>query len=501
MSLIRDTEKYLNNIISDLGYEEEVSLISSSVPSLGKFQINVAMSMAKKYHKNPIDIANEIISKLDNRFVNVNIAGPGFINLSFSDNIICNYMNDCMNNFNSHVDKDEGKTIVIDYGGANAAKALHVGHMRSANIGESIKRIAKLYGNSVIGDVHLGDLGRQAGMLISEYMLMEPNSLFFDENYLGDYPKINLTTKDLGVMYPRASISASNDDERMKLVREITKEVEEGRRGYSELWRQMVEISKSDIKSVYDRLNCDFDVWYGEMDSIKYIPDTLNVLRPYLYESDGAMVMDIKEEDDKKEYPPLMVIKSDGSSKYETRDLATIYMRMKEFNPDEIWYVIDNRQEFNFLQVFRGAYKSGLVPKSCKLDFLGFGTINGIDGKPFKTRDGSVMPLNDLIELIKNEITKKVKEDLPDRDNVIENLTICTLKYADLFSYRKTDYIFDPAKFSSFDGKTGPYIMYTLVRGKSILRNNDSIKYNIDEILIIFVSFCYKKLCSAVFYY
>ena len=482
MSLIRDTEKYLNNIISDLGYEEEVSLISSSVPSLGKFQINVAMSMAKKYHKNPIDIANEIISKLDNRFVNVNIAGPGFINLSFSDNIICNYMNDCMNNFNSHVDKDEGKTIVIDYGGANAAKALHVGHMRSANIGESIKRIAKLYGNSVIGDVHLGDLGRQAGMLISEYMLMEPNSLFFDENYLGDYPKINLTTKDLGVMYPRASISASNDDERMKLVREITKEVEEGRRGYSELWRQMVEISKSDIKSVYDRLNCDFDVWYGEMDSIKYIPDTLNVLRPYLYESDGAMVMDIKEEDDKKEYPPLMVIKSDGSSKYETRDLATIYMRMKEFNPDEIWYVIDNRQEFNFLQVFRGAYKSGLVPKSCKLDFLGFGTINGIDGKPFKTRDGSVMPLNDLIELIKNEITKKVKEDLPDRDNVIENLTICTLKYADLFSYRKTDYIFDPAKFSSFDGKTGPYIMYTLVRGKSILRNNDSIKYNIDYV-------------------
>ena len=311
---------------------------------------------------------------------------------------------------------------------------------------------------------------------------MEPNSVFFDDSYTGEYPKINLTSKDLGIMYPKASISAAEDSSRMELVRDITRQVEDGRRGYLELWRQMVEISKSDIKYVYDRLNTNFDVWYGEMDSIKYIPDTLKILKPYLYESEGAMVMDIREDDDKKEYPPLMVIKSDGSSKYETRDLATLYMRMKEFRPDEVWYVIDNRQEFNFLQVFRGAYKSGLVPKKCKLEFYGFGTINGLDGRPFKTRDGGVMPLNDLIELIKNEITKKVKDDIPDRDNIIENLTICTLKYADLFSYRKTDYIFDPEKFSSFEGKTGPYIMYTLVRGKSILRNNDSIDYDINYI-------------------
>ena len=283
-------------------------------------------------------------------------------------------------------------------------------------------------------------------------------------------------------MYPKASISAAEDPNRMELVRDITRQVEEGRRGYLELWRQMVEISKSDIKYVYDRLNTNFDVWYGEMDSIKYIPETLEILKPYLYESEGAMVMDIREDDDKKEYPPLMVIKSDGSSKYETRDLATLYMRMKEFNPDEVWYVIDSRQEFNFLQVFRGAYKSGLVPNHCKLEFYGFGTINGVDGRPFKTRDGSVMPLNDLIELIKKEITKKVKDDTPNRDEVIENLTICTLKYADLFSYRKTDYIFDPEKFSSFEGKTGPYIMYTLVRGKSILRNNDNIDYKVNYV-------------------
>ena len=482
MSLIKDTETYLNEILKSMGYDEEVSLVSSSVPSLGQFQINVAMPLAKKYHKNPKDIANEIVSKLDNRLTNVNIAGPGFINISFSDEIIMDYMNKAIDSFNVHVDKDKSKTIVIDYGGANAAKALHVGHMRSANIGESIKRITKLYGNKVIGDVHLGDLGRQAGMLISEYMLMEPDSVFFDPNYDGEYPKVNLTSADLGVMYPRASISAAEDPNRMEQVRNITREVEEGRRGYLELWRQMVEISKQDIKYVYDRLNCSFDVWYGEMDAIKYVSDTINILKPYLYESEGAMVIDIREEDDKKEYPPLMVIKSDGSSKYETRDLATIYMRMKEFNPNEIWYVIDNRQEFNFLQVFRGAYKSGLVPSDCKLDFLGFGTINGVDGKPFKTRDGSVMPLNDLIELIKKEITKKVKDDIIDRDNIIENLTICTLKYADLFSYRKTDYVFDPEKFSSFEGKTGPYVMYTLVRGKSILRNNDDIEYNISYI-------------------
>ena len=479
MSLIRDAEIYLNGVLCDLGYVEDVNLVSSSVPSLGQFQINVAMPLAKRYHKNPRDIANEIVGKLDDRFVNVNVAGPGFINLSFSDDVIIGYINNSINNFNIHVDKGESKTIVLDYGGANAAKALHVGHMRSANIGEAIKRITKLYGNNVIGDVHLGDLGRQAGMLISEFMLMEPDSVFLDPDYDGEYPKVNLTSYDLGVMYPRASANASLDSERMELVRDITRQVEEGRRGYLELWKQMVNISKQDIKFVYDRLNCTFDVWYGEMDSVKFVPDTIDILRPFLYESEGAMVMDIREDGDKKEYPPLMVIKSDGSSKYETRDLATIYMRVKEFNPDCIWYVIDNRQEFNFLQVFRGAYKSGLVSKDCDLEFLGFGTINGVDGKPFKARDGSVMPLNDLIELIKKEISKKVKDDLPDRDRIIENLTICTLKYADLFSYRKTDYVFDPFKFSSFEGKTGPYIMYTLVRGKSILRNNDVIDYNI----------------------
>lgn len=482
MSLIKETEQYISKILKELNYECDPKLIASSQPDLGQFQLNIAMSLAKTYHKNPRDIAQEITDKFDDRFVSVNIAGPGFINLTFSDEAITKYMNDSLEDFNVHVDKDAPKKIVLDYGGANAAKALHVGHMRSANIGESIKRITKLYGNQVIGDVHLGDLGRQSGMLISQLMIEQPDLVFFKENYDGEYPKINLTVEDLGRMYPEASIAASKDPERMEQVRKITAEVENGRRGYQELWRQMVSISKKEIKHVYDRLNANFDVWYGEMDSLKYVPNTLEILKPYLYESEGAQVMDIREPEDKKEYPPLMVIKSDGSTKYETRDLATIYMRMKEFNPDEIWYVIDERQAFNFLQVFRGAYKSKLVPSTCKLEFYGFGTINGKDGKPFKTRDGGVMPLNDLIELIKEQISKKVKENMPNREEIIENLTICTLKYADLLSYRKTDYIFDPEKFSSFEGKTGPYIMYTLVRCKSILRNNDKIQYKIDTI-------------------
>lgn len=485
MSLIKNTELYLENVLNELGYKDEsCNLISSSVPSLGQFQINVAMPLAKKYHKNPRDIANDIVSKLDDRFVNVNIAGPGFINLSFSDEVILKYMNSVINDFNVHVDKDKSKTIVIDYGGANAAKSLHVGHMRSANIGEAIKRIAKLYGNRVIGDVHLGDLGRQSGMLISELMLEQPDLVFFDDGYNGEYPRVDLTAADLGRMYPSASIKAKEDPERMQLVRKITKEVENGRRGYLELWRQMVEISSKEIKKVYKRLNCEFDLWDGEMDSLNYVPNVLEVMKPYLYESDGAMVMDIGEKNDKKELPPLIVLKSDGATKYETRDLATIYKRMKKYDPDEIWYVVDERQALNFVQVFRGSYKSGLVPDTTRLCHYGFGTINGTDGKPFKTRDGGVMQLSTLIDIVKDEIKKKVKGDIEEKEKeeIIEKLTIATIKYTDLLPYRRTDYIFDPVKFSSFDGKTGPYILYTLVRCKSILRNNSNIDYEINLI-------------------
>ena len=459
-----------------------VELVKSGRKEFGDFQINVSFSVAKKYHENPLIVANKIVEKLDNRFTNVNVQG-GFINLSFTNEVLINYLNNGINNFNNFVDKEEKKKIILDYGGANAAKALHVGHMRSANIGEAIRRLLITLGMDVISDVHIGDFGRQAGMLISEYKKMNPNSLFFNPSYRGDYPKIELTAKDLGVMYPRASLDAKDNPERMEEVRKITALIDKGDIAYTNLWKQMVEISIKEIKEVYDKLNCHFDLWEGEMDSLKYIPKVLEIMRPYLYESEGALVCDVKD-DDNKPMPPLMVIKNDGSSIYGTRDLATIYSRIKRFKPDEIWYFTDERQTLYFEQVIRGSYKTGLVDDSVKLRHFGFGTINGIDGKPFKTRDGKVMELSGLIDLIYREIEKNIKEEitLDERKKIADKLSIATLKYADLLPYRKTDYIFDPNKFSSLDGKTGPYVLYTLVRIKSLLKKNDIQDYSLIDI-------------------
>ena len=476
MSLIKEEEKYLSSVIQDLGYEiDSVNLVPSSRKELGEFQLNEAFSLGKMNHENPRDVAEKIVNKLGNRFININIAGPGFINLSFNEDVLKKYLNEAIENFDILIDKQESKKIIFDYGGANAAKALHVGHMRSANIGEALKRLAKVLGNDVIGDVHLGDLGRQAGMLISEYKRMEPNSVFFDKNYKGEYPKINLTAKDLGIMYPKASLDAKENSNRMEEVREITAEIDKGNVAYTELWKQMVEISSKVIKDVYDKLNCHFELWEGELDAFKYIPNVLEIMKPYLYESDGALICDVARSDDNKPMPPLLVIKSDGATIYATRDLGTIYSRIERFNPDEIWYFTDERQSLYFEQIFRASYKTGLVNENTKLKHFGFGTINGKDGKPYKTRDGGVMELNDLISLIKEEIEKNIKEEITgsEREEISEKLSIATLKYADLLPFRKTDYIFDPEKFSSLDGKTGPYVLYTLVRIKSLLKKSE----------------------------
>lgn len=475
MSLIKETENYLKEVFNELGYNvDNVNLVPSSRPEFGQFQVNEAFAIAKNNHENPRMVAEKIISKLDNRFTNVNIAGPGFINLSFSDDVIKAYLNKALIDFNFLVDKHEKKMIIVDYGGANAAKALHVGHMRSANIGEAIKRLLKVMGHDVLGDVHLGDLGRQAGMLISEYKRMVPDSPYFDPNYEGEYPKINLTAKDLGIMYPKASIDANNDPKRMEEVRNITAEIDKGNKAYTILWKQMVDVSSKVIKQVYDKLNCHFELWEGELDAFNYIPQVLEIMKPYLYESNGALVCDIEMESDNKPMPPLMVIKGDGATIYGTRDLGTIYSRMKRFNPDEMWYFTDERQSLYFEQVFRASYKTGLVPETTKLKHFGFGTINGSDGKPFKTRDGGVMELNDLINLIRNEVEKNIKDDIigAEREEIADKLSIATLKYADLLPSRKTDYIFDPVKLSSLEGKTGPYVLYTLVRIKSLLKKN-----------------------------
>ena len=472
MSKIRETEEYLKRVINDLGYlVDKVKLESSNMKNLGQFQLNIAMPLAKEYHENPRDIASKIVDKLDDRFRDVNIAGPGFINLSFTDEVLIQYGNLGINSFDIHLDLEPKKMIIVDYGGANAAKALHVGHMRSANIGEALKRLAKLYKNEVLGDVHLGDLGRQAGMLISELMEEEPDLPYFDPNFKGEYPKIKITAEDLGRMYPIANKKAKESEERMNLVRHITAEIDKGNEVYTSLWKQMVEVSSKEIKKIYEELNCSFELWEGELDAFKEIPKVLEIMKPYLYEDDGALVMDVSKESDAKPMPPLMVIKSDGATIYATRDLGTIYSRMRRFNPDEIWYVVDERQSLYFEQVFRGSYISGLVPTTTLLAHYGFGTMNGKDGKPFKTRDGSVLELSSLLDLVREEIDKKIKKEITgeERKNICEKLTIAAVKFADLSPIRKTDYVFDPVKFSSFEGKTGPYILYTMVRIRSIL--------------------------------
>ena len=484
MSLIKESEILIKNILNDLGYVSDVQILPSGKKELGDFQINVSMSLAKKYKKNPILIANEIVSKLPNIFTNVNIANPGFINFCFQEKYLLNFLNNGIDNFEKLYDKHEEKLIFLDYGGANAAKALHVGHMRSANIGEALNRLCKTLGYKTITDVHLGDLGRQAGMLISEIKKRGEYLEYFDENYDKELPKVTYTANDLGEYYVAANIDANENPERMDEVREITAEIDKGNKRYLALWKQLVAISSLEIKKIYDELNCHFDLWKGELDSFKDIPSMLEILNPYLYESNGAMVMDVKSDSDTKEIPPLIVIKKDGATIYATRDLATIYRRIKDYNPDEIWYVVDSRQSLYFEQIFRASIKSGLVSEKNKFLHLGFGTINGNDGKPYKTRDGGVMYLDNLLNIIRDEIEPKIKEEIEgnERIDIKEKLTIATLKYSDLMSNRTTDYIFDPVKFSSFDGKTGPYILYTDVRLKSILNKVNDSNYKLEVI-------------------
>ena len=485
MSFIKETETYLKELLNNLGYElDEVVLESSSRRDLGEFQINCAMSLAKKYGKNPREIAQNIVDNLDNRFININIAGPGFINVSIDEDYLLKRMNSSIINFDNLIDKQNEKTIIVDYGGANAAKALHVGHMRSANIGEALKRLSKILGNKTIGDVHLGDLGRQSGMIITELKKRKPDLCYFNDNYEGDYPKLEISAEELAEYYPVASLDAKDNPERMEEVRKITALVDTGVEPYFQMWKDIVEVSSKEIRKTYDYLNCNFELWEGELSSLNYIDDTLEVLSPYMHESEGAKVIDVAKNDDKIEIPPLIVIKNDGATIYATRDLATIYHRMKEYNPDEIWYVVDARQGLYFEQVFRSSYKSKLVKENTKLCHYSFGTMNGKDGKPFKTRDGGVLQLNDLLSMIKEELLKKMDkyEDNKEKEEILDILTVATVKYADLLPFRTTDYIFDIEKFCSFEGKTGPYILYTMVRIKSILEKSSIKELKINKV-------------------
>lgn len=452
----------------------------SNRPDLCEYQCNGAMAAAKEYKKAPIMIAEEVVAQLkDNAmFESVEAVKPGFLNLKLNNEFVASYISKMQEDTERlGCDKVENpKTIMIDYGGPNVAKPLHVGHLRSAIIGESIKRIGKFMGHNMIGDVHLGDWGLQMGLIITELKLRKPELCYFDENYEGEYPvEPPFTISELEEIYPTASGKSKEDAAYKEAAMQATYELQHGRRGYQALLSHILNVSVTDLKKNYANLNVSFELWKGESDAQPYIPDMVQKMKDdgYAYISDGALVVDVKEETDTKEIPPCMILKSDGASLYNTTDLATIVWRMKDYHPDKIIYVVDKRQELYFTQVFRCARKTHLVDDDTELQFLGFGTMNGKDGKPFKTREGGVMRLETLLSSIDDEMYRKITENRTveeaEAKATAKVVALSAVKYGDLSNQASKDYIFDIDRFTSFEGNTGPYILYTIVRIKSIL--------------------------------
>lgn len=468
------------------GYDEKYARVSiSNRPDLCEYQCNGAMAAAKEYHKAPIMIANGVVEQLAGSevFGEVQAVNPGFINMKINDAFLSSYLNGMEADDRLGFEKAKHpKTIVIDYGGPNVAKPLHVGHLRSAIIGESVKRIARFAGHHVIGDVHLGDWGLQMGLIITELHERKPELCYFDENYDGAYPEeAPFTIAELEEIYPTASKRSKEDEPYKEAAMQATYELQHGRKGYQALLQHILNVSVTDLKRNYANLNVSFDLWKGESDAQPYIPDMVQKMKDdgFAYVSDNALVVDVKEDTDTKEVPPCMLLKSDGASLYTTTDLATIVERMKLYNPDEIIYVVDKRQEMHFIQVFRCARKCGLVTDETGLKFLGFGTMNGKDGKPFKTRDGGVMRLEYLLKDINEEMLKKIEASRPMDEEEAEKISrivgLSAVKYGDLSNQASKDYIFDVDRFTSSEGNTGPYILYTIVRIKSILRKYEEM--------------------------
>ena len=488
MSIIKKINDDLKESLKHLGYDvENINLLPSKVKELGDFQINEAMPLAKKYGKNPRIIAEEIAEELkkDSKFTNINIAGPGFINVTLTNEFLVEELNKLVNNVELNIDKPEPKRVVIDFGGANVAKALHVGHLRSANLGEGLKRLARLMGYTVWGDAHLGDYGRPLGLVELEIKKMYPDLPYFDESYTGNYDEVELpiTNADLERIYPLASQKSKEDEEYLEEARIITAKIQNKEKGYYELWKRIVEISKEDIKNIYDSLNVHYDLWLGESDSVEYFDELYEIFekKGLLKDSDGAKIVELQEESDKIEMPPLIFVKSNGSLSYQTTDLATILQRKHEENPDEIWYCIDGRQSLHINQVFRAARYAGIVDENVKLEHVGFGTMNGKDGKPFKTRDGGVMTLKALIDLVNEETYKKIVIETSseeEKKDIAHKVAIACLKYSDSLPYRGTDYVFELDKFADMEGKTGAYILYSTIRMKSLLKKAEGINYD-----------------------
>ena len=478
--LMEQMAEELSAAFEKAGYDPSYGKVTvSNRPDLCEFQCNGAMAGAKAYKKAPFMIADEVVANLGESsvFSMAEVVKPGFINLRVKEEFLAEYLEKMAQDEKLSVTAAENpKTIIIDYGGPNVAKPLHVGHLRSAIIGESIKRIGRFVGHKVIGDVHLGDWGLQMGLIITELKHRKPELVYFDDNFQGEYPKeAPFTISELEEIYPCASGKSKEDEAYRNEALEATHLLQQGKPGYMALWNHIMEVSVTDLKRNYNNLNVSFDLWKKESDAQPYIPDMVQDMkdRGFAYEDQGALVVDVKEETDTKEIPPCMLLKSDGASLYTTTDLATIVERMKLFNPDEILYVVDKRQELHFIQVFRCARKTGLVKEDTKLSFLGFGTMNGKDGKPFKTRDGGVMRLENLIADINEEMYTKIVDNRSVRDkdarDTAKIVGLSAIKYGDLSNQATKDYIFDVDRFTSFEGNTGPYILYTIVRIKSIL--------------------------------
>lgn len=463
------------------GYDRELGRVTlSNRPDLCEYQCNGSLAGAKKYHKAPIMIAQGVaeVLKENSVFSEVSAVAPGFLNLKVSEEFLSGYLNEMAASEKFGVAEPEKKeTIIIDYGGPNVAKPLHVGHLRSAVIGESIKRILRYAGHDVTGDIHLGDWGLQMGQIITELQVRQPELPYFDENYTGEYPEeAPFTIAELEEIYPTASGKCKVDEAYKERAMENTRKLQDGVRGHRVLWQHILRVSIADMKKNYEKLNVDFDLWNGESTVQYLIPGMVEKMKKdgFAHESEGALVVDVKEETDTKEIPPCIILKSDGAALYSTTDLATIEERMEKYHPDTLIYITDKRQVMHFEQVFRCARKTGLVEPETSLRHIGFGTVNGSDGKPFKTRQGGVPRLENLIEEIDDEMYHKIREsrrELSDEEarKTADIVGLAALKYGDLSNQAAKDYVFDVDRFTSFEGDTGPYILYTIVRIKSIL--------------------------------
>ena len=477
------------------GYDRKYAKVTlSNRPDLCEYQCNGAMAGAKTYHKAPIMIAEDVVALLqDSRCLSeAGAVKPGFINMKLKEEYVADYLNQMEETSDLGLEKTENpEMIVVDYGGPNVAKPLHVGHLRSAIIGESVKRISRKMGHKVLGDIHLGDWGYQMGLIITELRERKPDLPYFDDAFEGEYPQeAPFTMGELEEIYPTASGRAKEDEAYRENALHATYLLQNGHRGYTAIWNHIMHVSVTDLKKNYANLNVDFDLWKGESDAQPYIPDMIERLKKdgYAHLDQGALVIDVQEETDTKEIPPCMIQKSDGASLYGTTDLATLVQRVEDYRPDRIIYVVDKRQELHFVQVFRAAKKTGIVPEETSLKFLGFGTMNGKDGKPFKTREGGVMRLENLIAEITEEMYRKIDENRTveeaEAKETAKIVGMAAIKYGDLSNQASKDYVFDVDRFTSFEGNTGPYILYTIVRIKSILNKYQASGHELEGLKV-----------------